>query len=79
MHGWAFTKCVPLTVIMLPPNLTKIGQSSLQSAFNECTSLSEIALPPNLAEIAAWTFYGCISLSVHRHADAHGTHPQLRL
>ena len=51
----AFSGCVSLTVITLPPTLTEIGRH----AFSKCTSLSEITLPPNLTDIKDCAFSQC--------------------
>jgi hypothetical protein len=56
----AFSSCQSLSEIVLPPNLTEIGEL----AFCRCTSLTEIILPPNLTKVGLSAFDGCASLSV---------------
>ena len=55
----AFSGCLSLREIALPPNLTEIRNH----AFHGCTSLSKITLPPNITKIGGSAFSRCTSLS----------------
>lgn len=54
----AFKNCSRLTEIILPRNLTSIGDS----AFSGCTSLVSISIPEGVTHISNELFWGCTSL-----------------
>ena len=56
--GFSFGSCTGLEKIVLPDNITNIGDS----AFGDCTSLTEITIPDSVTSIGSWAFSGCTSL-----------------
>lgn len=56
--AYAFSDCKNLTDIILPSELTEIGES----AFRKCESLTQIRIPASVTEIEASAFYGCYDL-----------------
>lgn len=53
-----FTRCNQLYSIVIPQNVTSIGERT----FLECTNLSDVALPNSITSIYAGAFFGCSSL-----------------
>lgn len=56
---YAFTDCVNMTTIVLPPNLKKIGRY----AFAGCRSLTTIVIPDSVTSIELDAFTGCLGLT----------------
>jgi hypothetical protein len=63
VRGWRnygfFEKCISLTSITIPNNVTKIGDR----AFAGCTSLTSVNIPDSVTGIASQIFAGCTSLT----------------
>ena len=56
---YAFKNAAKLDNVVLPKNLTKLGQS----AFYACTSLSSIEIPASLWTVQPYTFKNCTALT----------------
>ena len=59
IDNMAFKGCNKLTSIILPDNLTTLGEK----AFSGCTALSSIILPNEVEQIGDETFSGCSALT----------------
>ncbi len=57
--GLAFNGCSHLQKIVLPNNLTNIGEY----AFSDCSSLTSITIPNSVTSIGDYAFYKCSSLT----------------
>ena len=55
----AFSGCTMLTEIVLPEDLTVIGER----AFYGCTNLTEITIPDGVTELSSYAFYNCDGLT----------------
>ena len=60
-----FTKCVALTKIVIPDEVTKIGKT----AFEGCTKLTSVTLPKNLTLIRESAFMDCTLLASVKFSD----------
>ena len=55
----SFCKCTNLESIILPKNLTSIGEN----AFYFCENLAKISIPVSVTNIGKWAFYNCAKLN----------------
>ena len=58
IEGQAFNDCESLTSIVIPPNVSNIGDA----AFSNCSSLTSITIPNGVTTIGQDAFYGCTAL-----------------
>ena len=59
LDGGAFSDCVSIETIQLPPSVEKIGEE----AFKHCINLTSINIPAQVSEIGNSAFEGCENLS----------------
>ena len=55
IDGEAFNNCTSLESIIIPNNITSIGQQ----AFRDCNHLTSVTLPESLVTVNSQAFYGC--------------------
>lgn len=73
LGAYAFYGCTSLVSLVLPKDITKIGER----AFQECSKLTDIAIPSSVTSIGGGAFSGCsglTSLSIHLGVTSIGGH-----
>lgn len=73
LGAYAFYGCTSLVSLVLPKDITKIGER----AFQECSKLTDIAIPASVTSIGKVAFSGCsglTSLSIHSGVTSIGGH-----